>query len=175
MRGETEIVSLQDGNFLHWRNGMINLVMGRAGKVSWLWGEQEKCWPTIMQELYEKGPPDHNSPICILSQNGSGDQRVKGTRRACCLPLERSQLYTCTGRAGEVFTERTREASVISHARRQLAAGRFRKMLAWPQQPNLYLQPKWLLCGQSRMDFLSITLSTWSFCHGARRTAPGFA
>ena len=39
----------------------------RAGEVSWLWGEQEKCWPPIMQEVYEKGPPDHNS---TLSQNG---------------------------------------------------------------------------------------------------------
>ena len=85
--------------------------------MSWLWGEQEKCWPPIMQEVYEKGPRDHNSPMCTLSQNGYGDQRVKGTRCTWCLPLERSQLYTCAGRAGEVVTERTREASVISHAR----------------------------------------------------------
>ena len=68
-----------------------------AGEVSWLWGEQEKCSPPIMQEVYEKGPRDHNRPICTLSRNGYGDQRVKGTRCTCCLPLERSQLYTGTG------------------------------------------------------------------------------
>jgi hypothetical protein len=85
--------------------------------VSWLWGEQEKCWPPIMQDVFEKGPRDRDSPICNLSQNGYGDRRVKGTRCTWCLPLERSQLYACTGRAGELVSGRAREASVISDAR----------------------------------------------------------
>ena len=40
-----------------------------AGNVSWLWGEQEKCWPSVMQDdkmlpaLFEKGLRDRNSPI----------------------------------------------------------------------------------------------------------------
>jgi hypothetical protein len=94
-----------------------------AGEVSWLWAQQEKSGPSVVQDdktllaVFEKGLRDRTSPICSLSQNGYGDRRVKARKCSCCLPLIRSQLYMCTGRAGEAVTGRAGEVLVISDAR----------------------------------------------------------
>jgi hypothetical protein len=66
-----------------------------AGEVSWLWAQQEKSGPSVVQDdktllaVFEKGLRDRNSPICTLSQNGYGDRRVKARKCSCCLPLDK--------------------------------------------------------------------------------------
>ena len=94
-----------------------------AGEVSWLWAQQEKSGPPVVQDdktllaVFGKGLRDRNIPICTLSQNGWVTDRSRhGSSPAVC-PLIRSQLYMCTGRAGEVVTGRAGEALVISDAR----------------------------------------------------------
>jgi hypothetical protein len=65
----------------------------RAREVSSLWGEQEKCWPSVVQDdqmllaVFEKGLRDRHSPICILSQDGNGDRRVQARKGTCCSSL----------------------------------------------------------------------------------------
>jgi hypothetical protein len=61
----------------------------------------------------------------VTVTGGSSERDAPG---AC--PLKASQLYMCTGRAGEVVTGRAGESSVFSDARWQIAAGRFHKRLA---------------------------------------------
>jgi hypothetical protein len=79
-------------------DGITALHVHRAketGDASWLCGEQEKCWPSVMQDdkmlpaVLEKGLRDLNSPMCTLSQNGYGDRRVKARKCTCCLPLDK--------------------------------------------------------------------------------------
>ena len=65
-----------------------------AGEVPWLWAQQEKSRPTVVQHettllaVFEKGLRDCSSPICTLSQNGYGDRRVKALKCSCCLLLD---------------------------------------------------------------------------------------
>ena len=66
-----------------------------AGEASWLWAQQEKSGPPVVQDdktllaVFEKRLRDCNSPICTLSQNGYGDRRVKARKCTCCLPLDK--------------------------------------------------------------------------------------
>ncbi len=66
-----------------------------AGEVSWLWAQQEKSGPSVVQDdktllaVLEKGLRDRNSPSCTSSQNGYGDLRVKARKCSCCLPLDK--------------------------------------------------------------------------------------
>jgi hypothetical protein len=66
-----------------------------TGEASWLWSEEAKCWPSVMQDdkmlpaVLEKGLRDLNSPMYTLSQNGYGDRRVKARKCTCSLPLDK--------------------------------------------------------------------------------------
>jgi hypothetical protein len=67
----------------------------KAGEASWLWAQQEKSGPPVVQDdktllaVFEKGLRDRNSPSCTLSQNGYGDRRVKARKCTCCVPLDK--------------------------------------------------------------------------------------
>ncbi len=66
-----------------------------AGEASWLWAQQEKSGPPVVQDdktllaVFEKGLRDRNRPFCTLSQSGYGDPQVKTRKCACCLPLDK--------------------------------------------------------------------------------------
>jgi hypothetical protein len=66
-----------------------------AGEVSWLWAQQEKRGPRVVQDdktllaVFDKGLRERNSPICTLSQNGYGDRWDKARKCTCCLPLDK--------------------------------------------------------------------------------------
>jgi hypothetical protein len=63
--------------------------------VSWLWDQQEKSGPSVVQDdktlqaVFEKGLRDRNSPIGALSQNRYGDRRFKARKCTCCLPVDK--------------------------------------------------------------------------------------
>ena len=66
-----------------------------AGEVSWLWAQQEKSGPPVVQDdktllaVFEKRLRGCNSPVCNLSQNGYGDRWVKARKCTCCLPVDK--------------------------------------------------------------------------------------
>jgi hypothetical protein len=87
----------------------------RAEKVSWLWGEQEKRWPSIMQYVFEKGPRDRSSqPFFVPGANMvtvTGGSSERHAPAACpfkdhsftCAWGEKSRRGVVMVRAGEVL------------------------------------------------------------------------
>jgi hypothetical protein len=101
---------------------------GRREEASRLWGEQEKCWSSVMQydsltlAVFEKGLRDRNSPTCTWRQNGYGDQRATARKYSCLLPLNKiaalhvhgakRRSFVVTGGAGEHWSSVMQDARV---------------------------------------------------------------
>jgi hypothetical protein len=91
----------------------------------------------MLPAVLEKGLRDLNSPMYTLSQNGYGDRRVKARKCTCCLPLDKITAL-------HVQRASRRIGFGASMQDEKLPPTVFDKNPAWPQEPNLYLEPKWL-------------------------------